>query len=99
MKGETNSDKPAPSNEARENQMIALAIKLAEKQLIEGTASAQVITHYLKLGSSKERLEKELLEKQKELVDAKTQNLQSSKHTEELYSRALEAMRSYRSQE
>lgn len=97
MKSEQNGMNPAPSNDARENQLIALAINLAEKQLMEGTASAQVITHYLKLGSSKERLEKELLEKQKELVDAKTQNLQSSKHTEELYSKALDAMKSYRS--
>lgn len=99
MKSEQKRMKPASTDDARENQLIALAINLAEKQLMEGTASAQVITHYLKLGSSKEKLEKELLEKQKELVDAKTQNLQSSKHTEELYSKALEAMRSYRSTE
>lgn len=99
MKGEQRKMKPALSSEARENQLIALATNLAEKQLMDGTASAQVITHYLKLGSSKEKLEKELLEKQKELVDAKTQNLQSSKQTEELYSKALDAMRSYRSSE
>ena len=99
MKDDQKRMKPALSGEERENQLIALAINLAEKQLLEGTASAQVITHYLKLGSSKEKLEKELLEKQKELVDAKTQNLQSAKQSEELYSKALEAMRSYRSTE
>ena len=99
MKEDKSEMKPASSSDARENQMIALAIKLAEKQLIDGTASAQVITHYLKLGSSKEKLEKELMEKQKALVDAKTQNLQSSKQTEELYRKALDAMRSYRSTE
>ena len=97
MKENQKGTKPALSGEARENQLIALAINLAEKQLLEGTASAQVITHYLKLGSTKEKLEKELLEKQKELVDAKTQNLQSAKQTEELYLKALDAMKSYRS--
>ena len=56
---------PATTPEARENQMIALAVDLAERQLLEGTASSQVITHYLKLGSTKERIEKEILEKQK----------------------------------
>ena len=89
------SMKPALSPEARENQLISLAVDLAEKQLMEGTASSQVITHYLKLGSTKEKIEKEILEKQKELIEAKTQNLQSVKRIEELYTEALEAMRSY----
>ena len=87
--------RPALSPEARENQLIALAVDLAEKQLIEGTASSQVITHYLKLGSTKERIEKEILEKQKDLIDAKTQSLQSTKRIEELYVNALNAMRKY----
>ena len=88
--------RPAITPEARENQLIALAIDLAEKQLIEGTASSQVITHYLKLGSTKERIEKEILEKQKELISAKTEAIQSAKTIEELYKNALEAMISYR---
>ncbi|MCD8119738.1 MAG: hypothetical protein LUE29_09735 [Lachnospiraceae bacterium] len=87
--------RPALTPEARENQMISLAIDLAEKQLIEGTASSQVITHYLKLGSTKERIEKEILEKQKDLIEAKTENLQSAKRIEELYANALKAMRNY----
>lgn len=91
-----NRMRPALSPESRENQMISLAVDLAEKQLREGTASSQVITHYLKLGSTKEKIEKEILEKQKELIEAKTQNLQSAKRIEELYSDALEAMRNYR---
>lgn len=86
---------PALDPEARENQMIALAINLAEKQLMEGTASSQVITHYLKLGSTKERIEKEILEKQKDLITAKTEAIQSAKRVEELYANALEAMRTY----
>lgn len=89
--------RPALTVEGRENQMISLAEDLAEKQLREGTASSQVITHYLKLGSTKERIEKEILKKQKELIAAKTENLQSAKRIEELYANALEAMRSYRS--
>ena len=87
--------RPAMTPEARENQLIALAVDLAEKQLREGTASAQVITHYLKLGSTRERIEKEIMEKQKGLLEAKTQNLQSTKRVEELYENALRAMRMY----
>ena len=90
--------RPAITPEARENQMIALAVDLAEKQLIEGTASSQVITHYLKLATTKEKIEREILEKQKELIVAKTENLQSAKRIEELYSNALKAMQNYSGQ-
>lgn len=89
---------PALTPEGRENQLISLAIDLAEKQLSEGTASSQVITHYLKLGSTKERLEKEKLEKENELLKAKTESLQSAKRVEELYKDALNAMRRYSGQ-
>jgi hypothetical protein len=87
--------RPAFTPEARENQMISLAVDLAEKQLREGTASSQVITHYLKLGSTKERIEKEILEKQKELITAKTENLKAAARVEELYKEAISAMRKY----
>lgn len=90
--------RPAITPEARENQLIALAIDLAEKQLMEGTASAQVITHYLKLGSTKDRIEKEILEKQKDLIDAKTRAYNRSDHIEELYTEAIKAMRRYSGQ-
>jgi len=89
---------PATSIEARENQLISLAVDLAERQLSEGTASSQVITHYLKLGTTKERLEKEKLEKENELLRAKTEAIQSAKRVEELYKDALNAMRSYSGQ-
>ena len=100
MKGQSESKserkiRPALTPEARENQMIALAVDLAEKQLLEGTASSQVITHYLKLGTTKEKLEREILEKQKALIEAKTENLQSAKRIEELYKNALDAMKNY----
>lgn len=87
--------RPGLTPEARENQMIALAVNLAEKQLLDGTASSQVITHYLKLGSTKEKIEKEILEKQKELISAKTENLRSIKRSEELMEEAIAAMRRY----
>lgn len=87
--------RPATNPEDRENQLIALAINAAEKQLREGTASSQVITHFLKLGSTKERLEKEILEKQKDLITAKTDAINSAKRIEELYTNALSAMRRY----
>jgi hypothetical protein len=90
--------RPATTPEARENQLIALAVDLAEKQLLEGTASSQVITHYLKLGSTKERIEREILEKQKALIEAKTESLQSTKRIEELYTNAINAMKNYSGQ-
>lgn len=86
---------PATTPQARENQLIALAVDLAEKQLKEGTASAQVITHYLKLASTRERIEEDILRKQKDLLEAKTESLKSQKRTEELYQNALDAMRIY----
>lgn len=90
--------RPALTPEARENQLVSLAINLAEKQLRDGTASSQVITHYLKIGSTKERIEKEILEQQKELITAKTEALRSQKRVEELYASALKAMRTYSGQ-
>lgn len=87
------------SAEARENQLIALAVDLAEKQLLEGTASSQVITHYLKLGSTKERLEKEMMAEQKKLLEAKTEALKAAKRNEELYLNAIKAMRLYQGAE
>lgn len=89
------ANRPALTPEARENQLIDLAINLAEKQLEEGTASSQVITHYLKLGCMRERLEREKLKKENELLEAKTEAIKTSKHTEELYADAIAAMKLY----
>ena len=82
--------------EARENQMIALAVNLAEEQLRNGTASAQVITHYLKMGSERERRELEILRSQNSLLEAKVKQIESQEKTEELYRDALSAMKQYR---
>ena len=92
---ETTMMRPALTPEAREGQLIYLATELAEKQLREGTASSQVITHYLKLGSSKERIEKEILEQQKKLMAAKTQALADAADMKQLYAEAIKAMRRY----
>ena len=83
--------RPALTPEARENQ----AVDLAEQQLRDGTASSQVITHYLKLGSTREKIEKEIMEKQKELISAKTESIQSAKRIEALYCDAIAAMKRY----
>lgn len=96
--GQTRKRRPALSPEARENQLIALATDLVEQRLIDGTASSQETTHFLKLATTKARLEKEILEKQKELIVAKTESLQSSKRYEELVENALKAMRNYSGQ-
>jgi multidrug efflux pump subunit AcrA (membrane-fusion protein) len=87
--------RPALTPEADENQLISLATNLARKQLMNGTASSQVITHYLKLGSTTAQLEKETLKKQNELLTAKTEALQSQKRIEDLYANALAAMKRY----
>lgn len=90
-----NRGHPALTPEARENQMIAYAVDLAEQQLLDGTASSQVITHYLKLGSMRERLERERLEEENKLLRAKTDALQSAKRMEETYEKVLEAIKVY----
>lgn len=90
---------PGKTPQDREDQLISMAIDLAEKQILKGTASATVMTHFLKLGSEKEKLERERLRRENELLKARVESLQSAKRVEELYSKALEAMRSYAGQE
>ena len=87
--------RPALSPEARENQMIALAVDLAEQQLIDGTASAQVVTHFLKLGTTKAELEKEKIRKETELLGAKIQMADSIEEQKKLAEDAIKAMRNY----
>jgi hypothetical protein len=93
------SRRPASTPEGREGQLVNLAVDLAEKQLANGTASAQVISHYLKLGSTRETLEQERLARENDLLRAKVENLASAKRVEELYKSALDAMRTYAGQE
>ena len=89
---------PARSPQEQERRMISLANDLAEQQLEAGTASAQVITHYLKLGSSREQLEQEKLRRENELLETKAEVMASARRVEELYATALDAMRSYAGQ-
>jgi len=90
---------PATTMEGRENQLVSLAVDLAERQLEDGSASSQVITHYLKLGSTREQLEQERLTRENELLKARVEQLASAKRVEELYETALNAMRTYAGQE
>ena len=83
--------------EAREQQLIALAVDRAEQQLRDGTASSQVITHYLKLGTAKYKAEIDKLQNENELLKAKTESLESQRRVEELYAEALTAMKNYSS--
>ena len=89
---------PARSPEARENQLIAAAMDLAEEQIRNGTATSQVISHFLKLGSTRESLEKAMLKEQVALARAKTENMKSAVRIEELYGKAISAMRMYQGQ-
>ena len=87
--------RPATTPEGREIEMVSLAHDLAEQQILKGTASSQVITHFLKLGSSRERLEQQRLEYESELARVKIEAIESQKRVEELYKEALDAMRMY----
>lgn len=93
--GTTKRSRPALTPESREKQMISLAVDLAEQQLKDGTASSQVITHYLKLASMKEKLERERLVEENKLLRAKTEAIASAKNVEKLYSDAITAMKRY----
>jgi hypothetical protein len=86
---------PAATPEAREQQLISYAVDLAEQQLINGTASAQVISHYLRLGSIKDALEKDIMREQRELMRAKTSAIKASQRTEEMFEQAMRAMKFY----
>ena len=86
---------PATTPEARERQLVSLAVDLAEKQLLEGSASSQVLTHYLKLGTIRERKELEILEHQKTLIQAKTAALKDAQDMKKVYAEALAAMKRY----
>lgn len=96
--GRSGRKRKATTPEARENQLISLAMDRAEEQLVNGTASSQLIVHFLKLGSTRDALEKEMLAKKTELVTAQVENLESQKKTEALYEEALIAMRKYNGQ-
>jgi hypothetical protein len=91
--------RPATSPEGRENQIVNLTMDLAERQIRDGTASSQVMTHFLKLASPREKLEREKLAAENEVLRAKVEQLQSAKNVEELYSAALNAMRQYSGQD
>lgn len=87
--------RPDLSPENREARLISLAMDRAEEQLLNGTASSQVITHFLKLGTSKMELEKERLKHENMMIQAKTEALSSAKNSEELYKKAIKAIREY----
>jgi hypothetical protein len=91
--------RPATTPEGQENLMISRAMKLAERQIEEGTASAQVITHFLKLGTTRERLEQERLARENDLLRAKAEAMASAKEVAILYENALNAMRTYSGQD
>lgn len=92
------TERPATTPDAREQQLIAKAVDLAERQLEDGTASAQVVVHYLKLGSSRERLEQKKIEIEGKLRQAQIENIESAASRESLYEDALNAMRAYSGQ-
>lgn len=95
VEGSMKRQTPAITPEGREDQMIAYAVNLAEEQLRNGTASSQVITHYLKLGSMRERMEKKKLEEEIKLLTAKTEAIKADREKNDLYAQVIEAIRTY----
>ena len=93
----TKGARTASTPEAREQQLVNLAVSLAEKQLREGTASPSVINHFLKIASRREVLEREILEKQSRLIEAKAQSISKDREAEELAKAAIDAMKNYNS--
>lgn len=91
--------RPAKTPEGRENQLISLAVDLSEKQLKDGSASSQVITHFLKLASTRNKLEEKKIEHENLLLSAKIEQLAQGKQVVELYEKALHAMRQYSGQD
>ena len=87
--------RPATTPEARENELVSVAMDLAERQIRNGTASSQVITHFLKLGSTREVLEQQRLAHENELTRVRIEAHEGQKRVEELYENAINAMRSY----
>lgn len=92
---QTRKQKPARTPEEREQQIVSMAYDYAEKQFREGKASSQVTTYFLKLGSEKERMEREKLETENKLLLAKIEALEVAKNTEALYGEAIKAMKHY----
>lgn len=89
--------KPAFDPDAREKQLVSLAVDLAEKQLRDGTASAAVMTHYLKLATKRETLEREILERQSTLIEAKSSAIATAKINENSAKDAMDALKNYNS--
>lgn len=92
------SDKELPlmTLEAQENRMISKAMKLIEQRIDDGTASAQETVLFARMGTTPERLEKKLKEKNLQLMDAKTESLKNSKITADLMQQVMDAIRGYR---
>lgn len=93
------SKRSARTVKARENQLINLAVDLAERQLKDGSATSQVITHFLKLATVREQLENDKLRSDLKLAEAKVQQIHSEEEKNELYLKALAAMKSYSGQD
>lgn len=94
-KTETKKSRPALTEEARESQLISLVMDRVEQQIRDGTASSQVLTHFLKLGSKEQKLKIQQLEEENKLLRAKTQAIENAENNKLLYEQAIKAMQHY----
>ena len=90
--------RPALTPEARENQLISMAYDLVEQRLLDGTASSQETTHFLKLASSKALLEKEKLAEENKLLRARTEAIEEERKCDEFYAQVLDGLKLYSGQ-
>lgn len=95
-KSSTNEHNHQPRTaEGKESQLINLAMKLAEKKLRDGTASSQIITHFLGLATAKAQLEAEKLKADVKLSSAKVDKINSDRDMKNIYEQVIDAMKKY----
>lgn len=86
---------PAKTPEERESILVSMAMDRIEQQIADGTASSQVLTHFAKLGSSRESLEQERLRNENEVLRKKVETMQAAVDVKNLMTEALKAFRGY----
>lgn len=89
---------PAKTPEERESMLIAMSLSRIEQQIADGTVSSQVLTHFAKLGSSRERLEQERLRNENEVLRKKVQTMEAAVDVKNLMEDALAAFKGYSGQ-
>lgn len=86
---------PPLSDKDHEAKLISLTLQMAEQQLIDGTASSQVMTHFLRLGSIRSKVELEKLRLENNLLTEKIQSEKMGQQLKEMFQDVMESLRDY----